>query len=275
MGDSGAASFSNALMKPGVDEYDGMLHVFIYNLKKLSISSLTDASWVYDSSWDVDGDGLIDQLKLNLTSSDAELNEFLQQLLNGSGITSWTGTDGATISVQDGKLIYTAADGTQTVYTINATNPIDSSGNIALNDGYSLGIGTDANGLPTLQFYLNGIATGTSIPLLSAYGSGFNMGYNPSTGQLSFDNEFQFNMNPGYTTSGTGGLNWQTATCPPWDPSCSTSSKTKTSSTVAGSTNSVLAQLPSAPENPYYFALFMLVILGSITAIRVREQKRH
>lgn len=209
LGQNGAVSFSNALLRSGVNQpavgtrkavdNSNVFHLFIYSLlsfdrSELQSISLTDLC--KDDTGKFSGFNIIGDLTI---AEDQQFKNLIQDIC----FTDVKGQNNESIQFRDGKVCITDINQQTQCYDIQGFN--DTTNRVNLGNGLELGVGVGSNGVPEWWLYQNGQRVGNPIPMLWMNGLGGSMMFNPNTGTISINNEFPFAINPSFGVYGGGG----------------------------------------------------------------------
>ena len=194
-----------------------------------------------------------------------QLNKTLANMCFNEG----TGQNNETFGFEGNQFCITQADGTQECY--NITN-ISSDG-LETSDGGRWQIDKGPNGPEWWYYNKDGEKQGNPIPIMWLNGLGGSMYNNPDGGRISIKNEFPFAINPSFHEYGAlanGGF--ATPGLPPWGGRSALSGNGNNGGTVK---KSIAAQLPGLPVSPYWMTIFMIALIASLLAIRVKYSKEQ
>ncbi len=203
------------------------------------------------------------QGELNTQDSD-QMNNLLDDIC----FTEGTGQNNESFSLDGNQFCMTQADGTQKCYNITSIDD----GGLETSDGGKWQIENGPTGPEWWYYNKNGEKQGNPIPIMWLNGLGGSMYNNPSTGKISIKNEFPFAINPSFHEYGAlanGGF--AVPGLPPWGGRSALS----TSQNNNVEKKSVMAQLPGLPVNPYWMTVFMIALIASLLAIRVKYGKEE
>jgi len=270
LGTDGAISFDNALLRSGQPsganstDYSSLYHLFIYNLLKFDKGDLTSFGF---GGICTDNTGANAGVNLDVSLS-TEKNSQAKQALKNICFTNFQGPNNETIQFKDGNACIKDASGTEACHQIDHYNP--STGRLVFTDGFELAPAIGPDGVPQFQQYKNGRASGSPIPLYLGNGLGGSFQYNPGTGQISINNQFQMPINPNFGFYGAGGTAFMTPQPQPWGQ------KPQPGAGGAGVPTpqpNLLAQLPWTPSGGELI-IFLIALLGSLLLVRIRYRRQ-